>query len=161
MSPRNSVPPPCPSDRRDARVYLRSPAESPAPSCPQSRPRPGDSSASQKAAKSPAQPAPRPKPQFCEGFPSNAILTQSPPAGKRPFRIQDTMYSEAHNPSPSGTLVAAATAGSVTAVVPDRNEEAVVPARITSLASPPGNAEILVLNDQSTVRNARVIPSVR
>src|SRR5260370_9784221 len=160
MSPRNSVPPPCPSDRRDARVYLRSPAESPAPSCPQSRPRPGGSWASQKAAKSPAQPAPRPKPQFCEGFPSNAILTQSPSAGKRPFRIQDTMSSEAHNPSPSGTLVAPPTARSVTPIVPARNEEAGIAASIASLALQPEIPAIRVVTDRSTDGTASVVRSL-
>ena len=70
------------------------------------------------------------------------------------------MYSEAHNPSPSGTLVAAATAGSVTAVVPARNEEAVIAACITSLASQPEIAEILVVNDQSTDGTASVVRSL-
>ncbi len=70
------------------------------------------------------------------------------------------MPSEAHNPSPSGTLVAAATAGSVTAVVPARNEEAVIAACITSLASQPEIAEILVVNDQSTDGTASVVRSL-
>src|SRR5260370_42458968 len=130
-------------------------------SCRQSRPGPGGSSASQRATECPAQPAPRPKPQFFEGFSSNAILTQSPPAGKRPFRIQDTMPSDAHNPSPSGTFIAAATAGSVTAIVPARNEEAVIAACITSLASQPEIAEILVVHDQSTDRTARLRRSLK
>ncbi len=70
------------------------------------------------------------------------------------------MSSEAHNRSPSGTLVAAATAGSVTAIVPARNEEAVIAASIASLASQPEIAEILVVNDQSTDRTASVVRSL-
>jgi glycosyltransferase involved in cell wall biosynthesis len=70
------------------------------------------------------------------------------------------MSSEAHNPSPSGTLVAAATAGSVTAIVPARNEEAVIAASIASLASQPEIAEILVVNDQSTDGTASVVRSL-
>jgi len=71
------------------------------------------------------------------------------------------MSSEAHNPSPSGTLVAAATAGSVTAIVPARNEEAVIAASIASLASQPEIAEILVVNDQSTDGTASVVRSLK
>src|SRR5260370_20851820 len=70
------------------------------------------------------------------------------------------MSSETHNPSPSGTLVAAVTAGSVTAVVPARNEEAVIAASIASLASQPEIAEILVVNDQSTDRTVSVVRSL-
>ncbi len=70
------------------------------------------------------------------------------------------MSSEAHNRSPSGTLVAAATAGSVTAIVPARNEEAVIAASIASLASQLEIAEILVVNDQSTDRTASVVRSL-
>jgi glycosyltransferase involved in cell wall biosynthesis len=70
------------------------------------------------------------------------------------------MSSEAHNPSPSGTLVAAATAGSVTAIVPARNEEGVIAASIASLASQPEIAEILVVNDQSTDGTASVVRSL-
>jgi glycosyltransferase involved in cell wall biosynthesis len=70
------------------------------------------------------------------------------------------MSSEAHNPSPSGTLVAAATAGSVTAIVPARNEEVVIAASIASLASQPEIAEILVVNDQSTDGTASVVRSL-
>jgi len=70
------------------------------------------------------------------------------------------MSSEAHNRSPSGTLVAAATAGSVTAIVPARNEEAVIAASIASLASQPEIAEILVVNDQSTDGTASVVRSL-
>jgi len=70
------------------------------------------------------------------------------------------MYSDAHNPSPNGTLVAAATAGSVTAIVPARNEEAVIAASIASLASQPEIDEILVVNDQSTDGTASVVRSL-
>jgi glycosyltransferase involved in cell wall biosynthesis len=67
------------------------------------------------------------------------------------------MSSNGHNAIPSGTHVAAATAGSVTAIVPARNEETVVAACIASLASQPEIAEILVVNDQSTDGTARVV----
>jgi glycosyltransferase involved in cell wall biosynthesis len=67
------------------------------------------------------------------------------------------MSSDAHNQSASGTLVAPATARSVTAIVPARNEEAVIAACIMSLASQPEIAEILVVNDQSTDATASVV----
>ena len=67
------------------------------------------------------------------------------------------MSTDAHNPSPSGTLVAAAPATSVTAIVPARNEEAVIAACVESLASQPEIAEILVVNDQSTDATADIV----
>jgi glycosyltransferase involved in cell wall biosynthesis len=70
------------------------------------------------------------------------------------------MSSDVHNPSASGTAIAAVTAGSVTAIVPARNEEAVITACITSLASQPEIAEILVVNDQSTDGTASVVRSL-
>jgi glycosyltransferase involved in cell wall biosynthesis len=70
------------------------------------------------------------------------------------------MSSDAHNQSASGTLVAPATARSVTAIIPARNEEAVIAACITSLASQPEIAEILVVNDQSTDATADVVRSL-
>jgi glycosyltransferase involved in cell wall biosynthesis len=70
------------------------------------------------------------------------------------------MSSDAHNLSANGTLVAAATAGSVTAIVPARNEEAVIAACLTSLASQPEISEILVVNDQSTDATASVVRSL-
>jgi glycosyltransferase involved in cell wall biosynthesis len=70
------------------------------------------------------------------------------------------MPSEAHTPSSSGTLVAAATAGSVTAIIPARNEEAVIGACVASLANQPEIAEILVVNDQSTDATASVVRSL-
>jgi glycosyltransferase involved in cell wall biosynthesis len=70
------------------------------------------------------------------------------------------MSSDAHNQSASGTLVAPATARSVTAIIPARNEEAVIAACITSLASQPEISEILVVNDQSTDATADVVRSL-
>jgi glycosyltransferase involved in cell wall biosynthesis len=67
------------------------------------------------------------------------------------------MPSDTHNPSGSGSLVATPNAGSVTAIVPARNEEAVIGACITSLANQPEIAEILVVNDQSTDATAGVV----
>src|SRR5713226_3696909 len=70
------------------------------------------------------------------------------------------MSSDTHNPTASATLAAAASAGSVTAIVPARNEEAVLATCITSLASQPEIAEILVVNDQSTDATASVVRSL-
>src|SRR5258708_2211917 len=67
------------------------------------------------------------------------------------------MASADHNPSNSGTPVAQATACSVTAIVPARNEEAVIAACVASLANQPEIAEILVVNDQSTDGTATVV----
>jgi len=70
------------------------------------------------------------------------------------------MSSDAHNPPASRTFVAATSAGSVTAIVPARNEEAVIAACVASLASQPEIAEILVVNDQSTDGTASVVRSL-
>jgi cellulose synthase/poly-beta-1,6-N-acetylglucosamine synthase-like glycosyltransferase len=70
------------------------------------------------------------------------------------------MSSEAHNPSLSGTLNAEATARFVTAIVPARNEEAVIAKCIMSLACQQEITEILVVNDQSTDGTANVVRSL-
>jgi glycosyltransferase involved in cell wall biosynthesis len=70
------------------------------------------------------------------------------------------MPNDAHHLPTIGTAVPAATAGSVTAVVPARNEEAVITACIASLTSQPEIAEILVVNDQSTDGTAGVVKSL-
>jgi cellulose synthase/poly-beta-1,6-N-acetylglucosamine synthase-like glycosyltransferase len=70
------------------------------------------------------------------------------------------MSSEAHNPSRSGTLNAEATASFVTAIVPARNEEAVIAKCIMSLACQQEITEILVVNDQSTDGTANVVRSL-
>jgi glycosyltransferase involved in cell wall biosynthesis len=67
------------------------------------------------------------------------------------------MASADHNPSTTGTLAPAATVGSVTVIVPARNEEAVIAVCIASLANQPEIAEILVVNDQSTDATASVV----
>src|SRR5258705_13999500 len=61
---------------------------------------------------------------------------------------------------PVGPASPAAIPGSVTAIVPARDEEAVVAACIGSLASQPEIAEILVVNDQSTDGTAGVVKSI-
>src|SRR5713226_6136297 len=65
--------------------------------------------------------------------------------------------ASADNPPATGTLVAGPSVGSVTAIVPARNEEAVISACIVSLANQPEIAEILVVNDQSTDGTASVV----
>jgi glycosyltransferase involved in cell wall biosynthesis len=67
------------------------------------------------------------------------------------------MDSEAHNPLTSGIPVVHTTVGSVTAIVPARNEETTIAPCITSLANQPEIAEILVVNDQSTDATASVV----
>src|SRR5260370_2145124 len=67
------------------------------------------------------------------------------------------MYRADPNSSSTGTLVAAAAAGSVTVIVPARNEETVIAACIAPLANQPEIAEILVVNDQSTDGTASVV----
>jgi glycosyltransferase involved in cell wall biosynthesis len=70
------------------------------------------------------------------------------------------MPNDAHHSPSIGTAVTAATSGSVTAIVPARNEEAVLAACITSLTSQAEIAEILVVNDQSTDGTAGVVRSL-
>src|SRR5712692_5406064 len=70
------------------------------------------------------------------------------------------MSNDAHNPSISATLVAPVTPGSVTAIVPARNEEAAIAACVASLARQPEIAEILVVNDQSTDATASIVRSL-
>jgi glycosyltransferase involved in cell wall biosynthesis len=67
------------------------------------------------------------------------------------------MDSDAHNPLTSRTPVADIPVGSVTAIVPARNEEASIAACVTSLSNQPEIAEILVVNDQSTDATATVV----
>ena len=66
------------------------------------------------------------------------------------------MPNDAHNRS-SSAAVPAPVPGSVTAIVPARNEEAVIAACVESLACQPEIGEILVVNDQSTDGTANVI----
>jgi glycosyltransferase involved in cell wall biosynthesis len=70
------------------------------------------------------------------------------------------MPNDAHHLSLTGAPVPAASADSVTAIVPARNEEAVIAACIISLASQPKITEILVVNDQSTDGTASVVRSL-
>ena len=69
------------------------------------------------------------------------------------------MTNDAHRLPPIGAAVPTAASGSVTAIVPARNEEAVIAACIASLASQPEIGEILVVNDQSTDGTANVVKS--
>jgi len=67
------------------------------------------------------------------------------------------MTNDAHRLPPIGATVPTTAWGSVTAIVPARNEEAVIAACIASLASQPEIDEILVVNDQSTDGTANVV----
>jgi glycosyltransferase involved in cell wall biosynthesis len=67
------------------------------------------------------------------------------------------MTTDAHTPSPTATTIPALASGSVSAIVPARNEESVIATCIESLASQPEIGEILVVNDQSSDGTANVI----
>ena len=67
------------------------------------------------------------------------------------------MPIDAHNPSSSEIPVPPRVPPSVTAIVPARNEEAVLAACIESLARQPEILEILVVNDQSIDGTASVV----
>jgi glycosyltransferase involved in cell wall biosynthesis len=69
------------------------------------------------------------------------------------------MANDSPNPSEVKQPVAAPTSEVVTAIVPARNEEAVVAACIESLAGQPEIAQILVVNDQSSDATADVVRS--
>jgi glycosyltransferase involved in cell wall biosynthesis len=70
------------------------------------------------------------------------------------------MVNDAHHSPPIGATVPTADSGFVTAIVPARNEEAVIAACIASLANQPEIGEILVVNDQSTDGTASVVKSL-
>jgi len=70
------------------------------------------------------------------------------------------MPNDPHHLSPIGLTVPVTASACVTAIVPARNEEAVIAACIASLANQPEIAEILVVNDQSTDGTAGVVRSL-
>jgi glycosyltransferase involved in cell wall biosynthesis len=71
------------------------------------------------------------------------------------------MSNEAHNPSATVTQLSRSVLGSVTAIVPARNEEAIIASSIESLACQPEIAEILVVDDQSTDGTASIVRGLR
>jgi glycosyltransferase involved in cell wall biosynthesis len=62
--------------------------------------------------------------------------------------------------SPNSSPPAAPLPPSISAIVPARNEEAVIAACVESLAQQPEIAEILVVNDQSTDKTAEIVRSL-
>jgi glycosyltransferase involved in cell wall biosynthesis len=70
------------------------------------------------------------------------------------------MTSDAHTPASSGTTVPALALGCVSAIIPARNEEAVIATCIESLARQPEIGQILVVNDQSSDGTAKVVSSL-
>jgi cellulose synthase/poly-beta-1,6-N-acetylglucosamine synthase-like glycosyltransferase len=67
------------------------------------------------------------------------------------------MSSDRFNPSPTKTAIFATNPNSVSAIVPARNEEAVIAACVESLACQTEIAEILVVDDQSSDDTANVV----
>jgi glycosyltransferase involved in cell wall biosynthesis len=61
------------------------------------------------------------------------------------------------NESPNSSTPPATSSASITAIVPARNEEAVITNCIESLAAQPEIGEILVVNDQSTDKTAEIV----
>jgi glycosyltransferase involved in cell wall biosynthesis len=61
------------------------------------------------------------------------------------------------NESPNSSAPSASLPPSITAIVPARNEEALIASCIESLALQPEIAEILVVNDQSTDKTAEIV----
>jgi glycosyltransferase involved in cell wall biosynthesis len=64
------------------------------------------------------------------------------------------------NESPNSAPLPASLAPSISAIVPARNEEAVIASCVESLARQPEIAEILVINDQSTDKTAEIVRSL-
>jgi glycosyltransferase involved in cell wall biosynthesis len=64
------------------------------------------------------------------------------------------------NESPNSSVPSASPLPPITAIVPARNEEAVIAACIESLAHQPEIAEILVVNDQSTDKTAEIVSNL-
>jgi len=67
------------------------------------------------------------------------------------------MPSDRLNPSPKETTILASSLNSVTAIIPARNEEAVIAACVESLARQTEIAEILVVDDQSSDGTANIV----
>src|SRR5260370_3580702 len=67
------------------------------------------------------------------------------------------MPSDSPNPSPKETAALAPIPNSVTAIIPARNEEAVIAACVESLAGQAEIAEILVVDDQSSDSTSPVV----
>ena len=67
------------------------------------------------------------------------------------------MSASEQNPSPRGAILPASSLPAVSAIVPARNEEAVIAAGIESLAHQQEISEILVVDDQSTDGTAGVV----
>ena len=70
------------------------------------------------------------------------------------------MANKKSNSSPAGRPVLASISELVSAIVPARNEEAVIAASVESLACQPQIVEILVVDDQSSDKTASVVRSL-
>src|SRR4029077_12264986 len=67
------------------------------------------------------------------------------------------MPTAEQNTSPHGAFISAPSPGTVSAIIPARNEEAVIATCIESLACQQEISEIVVVDDQSTDGTARVV----
>src|SRR6267378_2538198 len=83
-------------------------------------------------------------------IPIKCYTSSSAPDRKQtPTRDQD-MLKETSNVAPIGSVL-------ISAIVPARNEEAVIAPCIESLACQPEISQILVVNDQSTDKTAEIV----
>src|SRR5215471_18673435 len=100
----------------------------------------------------------RPKPTFFSAIPSRYDSSALLQRQKR-FPASKKMEMASDNPNPSAVKQPAVAPAPevVTAIVPARNEEAVIAACIESLARQPEIAQILVVNDQSSDATAEVV----
>src|SRR5437016_7181036 len=98
----------------------------------------------------------RPKPRFSLSWSSRIMVAHSVSVRNR-FSHPMNMPSDNPNPYAMQPRGAVPTPVVVTAIVPARNEEAVIAASIETLSRQPEIAQILVVNDQSSDATAEVV----